>query len=153
LLAARILTLDIDSVDRNRVIEVFGAPLTYVWGEKTFTTEALPDNYIMSYPCDFSVWMSKNRVAEIRHGDSSQYAYAGALRIGATVEDALDVLGPPDEIVRGKNEYKDRVLYRDIDGRKGHCYYRRADQNVRIWFSNDKVIAIYMTRSDFPPGD
>jgi len=153
LLAARILTLDIDSVDRNRVIEVFGAPLTYVWGEKTFTPDALPDNYIMSYPCDFSVWMSKNRVAEIRHGDSSQYAYAGALRIGATVEDALDVLGPPDEIVRGKNEYKDRVLYRDIDGRKGHCYYRRADQNVRIWFSNDKVIAIYMTRSDFPPGD
>ena len=103
----------------------------------------------MDYPCDFSVWLQNDRIMEIRHGRASQYAYAGTLRIGATVEEALDVLGPPDETVRGKNEYKDRVLYRDIDER-GHCYYHRADQNVRIWFAQNKVIAIYMTRSDFP---
>jgi beta-lactamase regulating signal transducer with metallopeptidase domain len=150
LLPARILALDIDSADRNRVLEVFGDPIRYLWGDKTFTPDALPENYIMDYPCDFSAWLKNDRIMEIRHGDGSQYAYGGTLRIGATVQEALELLGQPDEVVRGKNEYEDRVLYRDIDGKQGHCYYRRADQNVRIWFSNDRVIAIYMTRSDFP---
>jgi len=151
LLPARILALDIDSADRNRVLEVFGEPIRYVWGEKTFTPDALPENYIMNYPCDFSVWLKNDRIMEIRHGDGSQYAYAGTLRIGATVQEALDLLGPPDETVTGqKNTFKDKVLYRDIEGRRGHCYYHRADQNVRVWFSQDRVAAIYMTRSDFP---
>ena len=149
-LPARIRGLDIDAADRGAVLDVFGDPIQYVWGEKTFTPDALPENYIMGYPCDFSVWLKNDRIMEIRHGRGSQYAYGGTLRIGATVEDALELLGPPDETVRGKNEYKNKVLYRDIDGRKGHCYYHRADQNVRLWFSRDKVIAIYMTRSDFP---
>jgi len=150
LLPERILALDLDAADRNRVLELFGDPLQYVWGEKTFTPDALPENYIMSYPCDFSVWLKNDRIMEIRHGDGSQYAYRGTLRIGATLQEALDTLGPPDATVKGKNEYKDRVLYRNIDGRKGHCYYHRADQNVRIWFSQNRVGAIYMTRSDFP---
>lgn len=151
LLAARVLSLDIDSADRNRVLGVFGDPVRYLWGEKTFTPDALPENYIMNYPCDFSVWLKNDRIMEIRHGRGSPYAYAGALRIGATVQEALELLGPPDETVIGQeNTFKDKVLYRDIKGRKGHCYYHRADQNVRVWFSGDKVISIYMTCSDFP---
>ncbi|MBN2131706.1 MAG: M56 family metallopeptidase [Sedimentisphaerales bacterium] len=149
-LSARIRALDIDAADREGVLELFGDPIQYVWGEKTFTPDALPENYIMSYPCAFSVWLKNNRIMEIRHGRGSQYAYGGTLRIGATVQEALDVLGPPDATVTGKNEYKDRILYRDIDGNKGHCYYHRADQKVRVWFSKNKVIAVYMTRSDFP---
>jgi len=149
-LPARIRELDIDAADRGRVLDVFGDPIRYVWGDKTFTPETLPENYIMDYPCDFSVWLKNGRIMEIRHGYDSKYAYRGTLRVGATLHEALDVLGAPNATVRGKNEYKDRILYRDIDGNKGHCYYRRADQNVRVWFSNDKVIGIYMTRSDLP---
>ena len=104
----------------------------------------------MAYPSGFSVWMSDGHVEEIRFGGRSQYAYGNVLRIGSTLAEALDLLGQPDEVVVGKNEYKDRVLYRDIDGQKGHDYYHRADQNVRIWFANDKIAAIYMTRSGFP---
>jgi len=55
-----------------------------------------------------------------------------------------------NNIVQGENnKFEDGVLYKDIDGRKGHCYYARHDQDVRLWFLDYKIIAIYMTRSDY----
>ncbi len=150
LLPSRVAKLNIDSADSQGVKEIFGEPEKYVWGNRTFKPDALPENYIMNYPCDFSVWMKKDRIQEIRFGRKSPYAYRDKLRIGASLEEAIELLGKPDETVQSqKNAFKDRVLYRDIDGTKGHCYYRRADQNVRLWFWGDKLIAIYMTRSDF----
>jgi hypothetical protein len=143
--------LDIDSADREQVIEVFGQPAEYVWGNETFEPDDLPDNYIMDYPCSFSVWLSGGRIMEVRHGRGAKYVYRGKLRIGATLDEALAVLGQPEETVSGQeNGFRDRVLYKAIDGERGHCYYHCADQNVRLWFANHKVIAIYMTRSDFP---
>jgi beta-lactamase regulating signal transducer with metallopeptidase domain len=151
LLPKKIAKLDIDTADLNKVMELFGEPLKYVWGDETFNRDNLPDNFILCYPCDFNVWIRSNKVMEIRHERGAKYAYADKLHIGSTVDGALELLGQPDEIVRGEeNDFKDKVLYRDIKGRKGHCYYHRSDQNVRLWFSNDKLIAIYMTRSDFP---
>jgi hypothetical protein len=151
LLPGRIAKLDIDTADMEKVIELFGEPLKYVWGNKSFDKDNLPENYIMNYPCDFSVWLKSNKIMEIRHGDGAKYIFEDKLHIGSSLDEALEVLGQPDEIVRGEeNGFKDKVLYRDIEGRKGHCYYHRSDQNVRLWFLNDKLIAIYMTRSDFP---
>jgi hypothetical protein len=40
-------------------------------------------------------------------------------------------------------------LYRDIDGRKGYDYYHRKDKDLRLWFLNDRLGAIYVTRSDY----
>jgi hypothetical protein len=151
LLPERIARLDIDAADLEKVIELFGEPLKYVWGDETFNRDDLPDNFILCYPCDFNVWIKSNKIMEIRHEHGSKYVYKNKLSIGSALEDALELLGQPDEIVRGeKNGFKDKVLYRDIQGRKGHCYYHRSDQNVRLWFLGDKLIAIYMTRSDFP---
>ncbi|UCD49117.1 MAG: M56 family metallopeptidase [Phycisphaerales bacterium] len=150
LLAQRVAQLDIDSADPAGVKAIFGEPLKYLWGNKTFNTDALPENYIMDYPCGFRVWIGHGRIRELRHSDNSPYLYAGVLGIGAPIDEAVALLGSPDEVVQGQeNTFKDRVLYRDIDGRAGHGYYRRADQNVRLWFWNDKVKSIYMTRSDF----
>ena len=85
--------------------------------------------------------MRDNRIVELRFEEGSTYVWAGKLHIGSTLEEALAVLGPPDETVTGQsNTFKDKVLYRDIDGQKGHDYYHRPDQNVRVWFWNDKVI-------------
>jgi hypothetical protein len=151
LLAERIARLDIDSAGRDQVRMIFGEPSRYVWGNQTFTLDALPDNYIMSYPCSFNVWLQKGRIMEIRHERGSEYAYRGKLRIGSTIQEALDLLGAPAETVTGqKNEFKDGVLYRDIDGNEGQGYYHRSDQDVRVFFWEDKVTAIYMTRSDYP---
>jgi len=44
------------------------------------------------------------------------------------------------------------VLYKDIEGTKGRCYYHRPDHNVRFFFSNYKVKAMYITRSDYNVG-
>jgi len=153
LLPQRIALLDIDSADLEKVREIFGEPMKYLWGDKTFKAEALPDNYCMDYPCGFSVWMTGNRIVEIRHERTSPYVYRNKLRIGSTLEEALALLGEPTETVTGqKNTFKENVLYKDIEGRKGHCYYHRPDQAVRIWFGDYKVWAIYMTRSDYHDG-
>jgi beta-lactamase regulating signal transducer with metallopeptidase domain len=153
-LPAKIAQLDIDSADREQVIEIFGQPEDYVWGDETYEPDDLPTTYIMRYPCGFRVYMSGGQIVEIRHERASKYVYRGKLRVGSTLDEALAVLGPPEETVSGEeNEYKDRVLYKDIDGKKGHCYYLRTDQDVRLWFGNYKVAAIYMTRSDYGEED
>jgi hypothetical protein len=153
LLAQRVATLDIDSADLEQVKAIFGEPIQYVWGNQTFTADALPDHYIMTYPCGFGVYMSGGRIVEIRHDSDSPYVYRGALRIGSTLQEALDLLGQPQDVVTGqKNTFKEKVLYKDIEGREGHDYYHRPDQRVRVWFANDRVIAIYMTRSDYSDG-
>ncbi len=147
---AKIAQLGIDSANLRQVIEVFGQPAEYVWGDKSFEPDALPKSYIMRYPGDFNIYMSDGQIVEVRHERNSKYVYRKKLRVGSTLDEALAVLGPPEETVSGENNYKDRVLYKDIDGKKGHCYYLRTDQDVRLWFSDYKVAAIYMTRSDFP---
>jgi hypothetical protein len=153
LLAERIARLDIDTAGPDQVRAIFGEPGRYVWGNETFRPDALPDNYIMAYPCSFNVWLQKGRIMEIRHGRASEYAYRGKLRIGSTLQEALDLLGAPVETVTGqKNEFKDGVLYWDVDGNEGQGYYHGSDQRVRLFFWEGKVIAIYMTRSDFPAG-
>jgi hypothetical protein len=150
-LAERIAQLDIDQADRAAVESLFGEPLEYVWGGQTFSEGQLCGNYILNYPCDFSVWMQDDRIMEIRFGDQCKYTCALGVAIGASVPEVLAVLGDPVATVIGqKNEFRDRVLYRDIKGRHGHCYYHCSDQQIRLWFSNNKVCAIYMTRTDFP---
>jgi beta-lactamase regulating signal transducer with metallopeptidase domain len=148
-LPAKIRQLNIDTADYGRVIEIFGKPIKYVWGKKTFTEDDLPIRYIMVYPSQFRVFMSGNKIAEIRHESGFNYVFRGKLRHGSTLDEVFEVIGHPENIVEGEqNSFEDGVLYKDIDGRKGHCYYARSDQNVRLWFLDYKIIAIYMTRSE-----
>ncbi len=153
LLPQRVAMLDIDSARPEQVKAIFGEPTKYIWGNKTFKADALPDRYIMSYPCGFSVFMMDNQIVEIRHERNSPYVYRDKLRIGSTLEEALAMLGAPAETITGKkNAFKEDVLYKDIEGRTGYDYYHRPDQHVRLWFGGDKVTAIYMTRSDYTDG-
>lgn len=150
-LPGRVAQLDIDNADRQALEALFGPPLGYIWGENTFTADELPENYILNYPCDFSVWMKGDKIMEIRHWRDSRYVYAPGVQIGASVEEVVAALGDPAETVVGQeNTFRDQVLYRDLAGEKGHGYYHRSDQGIRVWFMDDRVIAIYMTRGDFP---
>jgi hypothetical protein len=149
-LQERVDALDIESAGLEQVRALFGEPSRYGWGDQTFQPDALPDRYIMSYPCGFCVFMMGDRIMEIRHErhrGGSPYVYRGTLRIGSTMEEAVALLGEPTETVTGQNEFQDGVLYRGADG---SGYYHRSDQKVRLFFGGDKVIAIYMTRSDYP---
>jgi hypothetical protein len=149
-LPAKIKQLDIDTAGLEQVKEIFGKPLKYIWGKETFTEDNLPKRYILVYPGNFHIYMRENQIVELRHESGSNYVFRYKLRSGSTLDEVFEVIGHPKKIVEGeKNSFEDGVLYKDIDGRKGHCYYARSDQDVRLWFLDYKIIAIYMTRSDY----
>ncbi|MFH1883099.1 MAG: hypothetical protein ABIL62_10360, partial [Planctomycetota bacterium] len=149
-LPAKIEQLDVDTAGLERVKEIFGKPAQYIWGKETFKEDNLPRQYILVYPSSFRIYMRENQIVELRHESGSNYVFRDKLRSGSTLDEVFEVIGHPKKIVVGeKNLFEDGVLYKDIDGRKGHCYYARSDQNVRLWFLDYKIIAIYMTRSDY----
>lgn len=150
LLPGRIEQLNIDTADLKQVKAIFGPPAEYIWGEETFTEDNLPRHYILLYPSEFRIFMVEGEIVELRHESGSTYVFRDTLRCGSTLDEVIAVLGPPRETVVGqKNSFGDGVLYKDIDGEKGYCYYARSDQNVRLWFSDYTLIAIYMTCSDY----
>ena len=147
---AKVAKLDIDKANLEDVIRIFGKPEKYLWGQETFAKKDLPSRvrYIAVFPKRLHVFFAENRIVEVRHYEPG-YVFAGKLQVGSSLEEVLKVIGKPAETVAGKkNEFADGVLYKDIEGRKGHCYYRRADHNVRFFFTDYKVGALYVTRSD-----
>jgi hypothetical protein len=142
---------NIDNADLQDVISTFGEPVSYVWGQEKFDSDNLPQRCIVKYPDDFSILFSEGKISELRHeGQGTNFTFMGKIKIGTPLAEVLDVFGMPDETVEGgKNLFQDNVLYMDIDGIKGHCYYGRTDKNARLWFSNYEVDAIYTTRSDY----
>ena len=96
--------------------------------------------------------MKKGRIESIKFRKPG-YLFKNKLQVGSTLDEALKVLGQPTKTVEGKeNELADGVLYKDIDGKTGRCYYKRADHNVRLFFWDYKVVALYVTSSDYPAG-
>jgi len=94
--------------------------------------------------------MRENKIVELRHEHDFSYVFRNKLRCGSTLDEVFEVVGHPKKIVQGEeNKFKDGVLYKDIEGRKGHCYYGRYDHDVRLWFIDYKIGSIYMTRSDY----
>jgi hypothetical protein len=147
-------SFDIDSATLSDVKKIFGEPKEYVWGNQTLDREDLPRRFVIIYPDSFCVFMAEDKVVELRHeGPETEYAWKGKIHVGDSIDHVKEVVGEPTQIITGeKNWFKDKVLYRDIEGREGHCYYAREDQDVRFWFANYKVIAIYITRSDYDDG-
>ncbi len=134
-LPQKLAQFDIDKADLKKVIATFGEPVKYIWGPKTLRADQLPNRFIAVYPGSFHVFMLNDRVVEVRHEYGSKYVFAGKLRVGSTLEEAIAVLGAPVKTVQGEGiDWQDsaNVLFRDIDGEKGHDYYHRADQKVRV---------------------
>ncbi|MBA7669216.1 hypothetical protein ES703_77344 [subsurface metagenome] len=149
-LPAKIEQLDIDTADLEQVKEIFGKPVKYIWGKETFTEDNLPRQYILVYPSRFHIYMRENQIVELRHEHDFSYVFRNKLRCGSTLDEVFEVVGHPEKVVQGEeNKFKNGVLYKDIEGRKGYCYYARYDHDVRLWFIDYKIGAIYMTRSDY----
>lgn len=146
---AKVAQLDIDTATLDDVIRIFGEPTKYIWNRETFTKDNLPRIYIAQYPNEFSVVMDSGRVDELRfESPAAGYLFRKKIRVGSSLYEALKVMGQPKKTVVGQpNRFKDGVLYKDIDGNKGRCYYKPADQNVRVFLMNYMVTALYVTRS------
>jgi serine protease AprX len=147
---ARIAQLDVGKATLNDVIRIFGEPEKYLWGNQTFTKDNLPSVCIAAYPDGFRVVIKDGFLLELRFEKiDAGYVFNDKLRIGSSLEDVLDVVGQPIETVIGgalqRASTRDGVLYKDIDGSKGYCYYGRNDQNVRFFFGDYKVTAIFVT--------
>ncbi|MHC4677118.1 MAG: HAAS signaling domain-containing protein [Planctomycetota bacterium] len=142
---------EIDTAAPEDVISTFGKPMKYVWGRQVLDRDDLPRRYVAVYPNGFHVFIAHGKVIELRHeGEGTGYVFAGKLKVGSALNEVLDVLGEPKEVLQGQeNRFEDEVLYKDIEGREGHCYYAQADRGIRLWFVDYKIRAIYMTRSDY----
>ena len=146
---AKVAQLNMKTATVKNVIRIFGEPIKYGWGRKTFTKNNLPSTYILDYPNGFSVVMSKGRVSELRHTQPG-YIWQGKLQVGSSLEEVLEAVGRPTETIEGQScAYKDGVLYKDIDGKKGYCYYGHKKKGVRFFFMDYKVSALYVSRNDF----
>ena len=128
---AKVAQLDIDTATLDDVIQIFGEPMKYSRGNKTFTKDNLPSTYIVDYPNGFRVVMSRGKISELRFEEpGAEYVFEGELRVGSLLDEVLEVIGQPTETVDGKalpNIARDGVLYKDINGRRGYCYYSRRD--------------------------
>jgi subtilisin family serine protease len=146
-LDAKIVQLSKKGSTAENAIRALGEPKQYLWGEKTFNKDNLPATYIARYPKGLSVLISGGEVAELRAEEPGPgFTWEGKLRLGASLEEVLKVLGPPSETVVGKPlGFAANVLYKDSGGEKGCCYYGRPDQNVRLFFHDYKVSALYVT--------
>ncbi len=134
------------------VIRIFGEPTSYLWSGRTFDKDNLPDTYyIASYSSAFAVFMSHGYIEELRVTGPG-YVFRDAIQVGSGIEDVLKVLGQPTKTVEGKCEWKPGVFYKNINGKKGYCYYNRPDQGVRVFFLGNRLTAIYLPRTEPNPG-
>jgi tetratricopeptide (TPR) repeat protein len=129
------------------VIRVLGEPEKYIWGNKTFTKDNLPEVYILQYPNGVQVVVVRGVVSEFRSEQPGPgFVYRDKLRLGSPLANVLNVLGQPSQTVVGEPiGFVTGVLYKDFDGHKGYSYYSCADQGVRIFLVNDKINALYLT--------
>jgi len=147
-LPAKIEQLDIDTANLEQVKEIFGKPAQYIWESESFEEDNLPNRYIMIYPAGFSVFMFKGQIREIRFRRPG-YVFNSAIQVGSTLDEVIANVGEPEETITGKKiEFKRNVLYKNIEGEKGYCYYHRSDKSVRMFFKNHKVIALFVTRTE-----
>lgn len=152
----QVAQLDFDTADLNDVIEIFGEPTEYRWGDQIYQRDELPvEIYVLFYPDGFLVYMMWDSVHELRfaHPDAG-FLFHGQIEIGSSLEDVLAVVGQPTEIVEGQpNGHQDGVLYKDIDGTIGRCAYRRDDLNVWFWFHNYNLTMLILTGNLIGPVD
>lgn len=128
-------------------VRLLGEPQRYFWGRKSFEKDTLPDTYLMEYPRRVRVLISGGLVGELRsEAPGPGFAWQGKLRLGSSLAEAEQVMGPPTETQVGKPlTFNAGVLYKDIEGKPGSCYYARPERNLRCFFEDYKVVALYVT--------
>jgi beta-lactamase regulating signal transducer with metallopeptidase domain len=147
---AKVAKLDLEKATPADIIGVFGEPAYYEgYKGKIFTKESLPVSYVMYYNNAFYVEIFNNQVEELRFGSSkSDYVFGDGLRVGSSLEEALKVMGAPDQTVdlKGRNMPlgHNGVLLKN--GPQGVGHYARRERGVEIFIRNDEVFLLYVTR-------
>jgi RNA polymerase sigma factor (sigma-70 family) len=143
------------------MIRVLGEPKRYWTGGKTLNKKKLPDSYLVSYPNGIQAALWRGKVYEVECvAPGPGFSYRNRLRIGSTLDEVVSELGPPTETIAGHTakdfaEFRlsgfGGVLYTDIGGQEGHCYYWRPDQEVRFMFRKGVVWEVAVDVPNFWP--
>ncbi|MCP4452634.1 MAG: hypothetical protein GY809_14325 [Planctomycetes bacterium] len=151
--AESISKFEIDQGTLDSVQATFGVPLRGSWGNEAISLLAAPhtSDYCLHYSNRFVVRMKYASVMELRiQSPNLGYVWQESVVIGSNVEDVFSAAGTPDVIVEGRpNGGLAGVFFQDIDGRPGDCYYYCPDKHVRFYFSNYRVSAVHVMRSDY----
>ncbi|OHB54081.1 MAG: hypothetical protein A2Y07_03815 [Planctomycetes bacterium GWF2_50_10] len=149
----QVAQLDFATTTLSGIVTIFGEPLKYFRGSEIFTKDNLPSIYYMQYPNGFSIVMANGHINELRFESASTgYLFKGEIQIGSPLTSVLSVVGQPTQTITGQQcGWQDGILYKDINGTVGYCYYLRSDENVRFFFTSYKVIAIYLTGNTVSP--
>jgi hypothetical protein len=144
---ARIAQLSRNGTTVDDVLQILGEPDQYLWGTNIFNKDELPNNYILSYSQGVQAWVRNGLVRELRsERPGPGFTWQGTLRLGSSSDEVLAALGPPTKTVVGQPcAFEAGVLYQDIGGESGYAYYARPDRNIRLFFSDNKVSALYIT--------
>ena len=152
--AAKLKELGIDTADLKQVKKVFGEPDCYYANNKSLpgdtASKDLPNRFSVVYGDNLQVQMvdGGKKVVELTCTQPG-YFFAGKIQVGSSLDEVIEVVGRPQETVKGgKLEFKDGVLYKNVEiGKaKGVTYYSRSDKCVRFWIENDKVAELDITR-------
>ena len=141
----KIKLLDINNAAPEQTIQVFGEPLRYIYKNLEFTKDNLPDKYIMIYPDKFRVYIQDKSVRKLRYSCPGYAFYS--VEIGSSLDQVINAVHPTEIVMGEMIEDESGVLYRDITGVPGYCYYRPAGSNVVFIFKNNVVTEIYQTHS------
>jgi len=150
----QVAQLDFDTATLDDIIDIFGEPVKYHWAGQNYTRDNLPNVYIVQYPNEFGIVMVNGHIDELRfESPAAGYLFQGQIQVGSSLGDVISVVGQPTQTIVGQPcGWQDGVLYKDINGTVGHCYYLRSDQNVRFFFWNYNVTALYLLgNSNSPP--
>lgn len=137
-------TLNLATTTLDDLIRILGLPLAYSWGSVTYTRDNLPRFYILKYPLKINIFMHNEYIIEIEI-NTAAFMFSNGLHIGSSLEQVLEKLGPPLQTKHGQSsDFKDSILYLDIGGEEGACYYSREDKGIRFYFKNNMVRSIYL---------
>jgi hypothetical protein len=137
--------LDVNEGTAEDVIRIFGKPLYYSddKGNKV-DGNSLPLTYGMFYPEGFSILISENRIAVV-HIRRAGYLFEGEIGVGTSFDNVLKFFGPPDETIESTirpKKVEAGVLYKDINGMRGKCFYKSKKYRAAVWIWDDKVFEL-----------
>jgi len=142
-LRERILELKSSRKTLQDVIRIFGEPESYYWGNRKLSPDQLPAVFVMNYPGRFGIVINKKLVSELRHHEAG-YETPNGIQVGSSLEEVLERTSKPQSIITGeKNGYETGVLYKDIEGKTGLHYYCPEGDDLRLFFSDNRVLALY----------
>ncbi len=146
----KVSQLDLQFATRQNIIDIFSKPLFYQWGRQMPAENNLPDKYLMFYPNGFKVFIVKDNVERLEFYRPG-YIFENSVQIGSPLERVIEAMGQPMKTVKRKElqefkAFQDGILYTDVFGNSDWCYYAPKGRGLRIYFKDNKVNALYLTK-------